>query len=333
MDYEQYSIPFAIPSKSGILYIKEGIMLQLFDLHCDSIERYKESGTDFLSPNTHFSLGELKQFKRLCQTFAIFIPDIIRGDDAFQYFEEHRLYLMNLLTQQNTLAEMATSAHEIERITEQGKCAIVLSVEGGAVLGGKIERVAYLQQCGVKMFTLVWNGENEIGSGSVTEKGLTSFGKDVVRGLEDHNIIVDVSHLNDQGFDDLCTIARKPFIATHSNLRSVCNHPRNLRDDQFAEIVQRKGLVGLNLFQEFISEERDGGTMDNLYRHIERMLELGGENVIACGSDFDGADIHPSLKTPVAWARGAEYLVDRGIPEGVVRKIYFENALRFFEGD
>ncbi len=307
-------------------------MLQLFDLHCDSIERYKESGTDFLSPNTHFSLHQLGEFDRLCQTFAIFIPDTIRGDEAFHYFEAHRLYLMELLKQQSSLVAMAHHASDIRRITEQGKCAVILSVEGGAVLGGKIERIAYLQQCGVKMFTLVWNGENEIGSGSATEKGLTPFGKRVVSELETHAITVDVSHLNDRGFDDLCGVATQPFIATHSNLRSVCNHPRNLREDQFVEIVRRKGLVGLNLFQEFISLEKQGGTMENLYRHIDRMLELGGEDVIACGSDFDGADIHPTLANPVAWARGAEYLLERGIPERVVRKIYFENALRFFEG-
>ena len=303
--------------------------MQLFDLHCDSIVAYKEKGTDFLSRETQFSLNELKNFDRLCQTMAVFIPDQLRKEPAKEYFDLHVAYLRQLLEQQADLAEQALSAADIERITRDGKCACILSVESGAALAGKLENVKYLADCGVKMLTLVWNGENELGSGHDTDHGLTVFGKQVIAEMEAQKIIVDVSHLNDRGFEDLCEIATRPFIATHSNLRAVAGHRRNLTDAQFREIVKRKGLVGINLCQIFISDEGKGD-VDHMYRHIDRMLELGGEHVIACGSDFDGADIEEGLNTPVKFAKAADYLLKKGISEQIVNKMYFENAMEFF---
>lgn len=304
--------------------------MQLFDLHCDSVVNFRSMNSDFLCEETQFSLRELKKFKRYCQTMAIFIPDDIRGEKAFQYFCAHKDYLDSLLTKQADFAAHARSAEDIKRINREGKCAVFLSVEGGAVLAGQLEKVDYLAKCGVKMMTLVWNGENEIGSGHQTEKGLTSFGRDVVRRMEEKGIVVDVSHLNDRGFDDLCKIAEKPFIATHSNLRSACSHKRNLTEEQFGEIVRRKGLVGVNLYEQFLADDHKGD-MDSLYRHVSRMLELGGESIIACGSDFDGADIDPTLDTPVKFASFADYLLQKGISEEVVDKMFFENALQFFQ--
>ena len=131
----------------------------------------------------------------------------------------------------------------MERITGEGKCALILSAESGACLGGRLERVEELYEAGVRFLGLVWNGENELGSGHSNEKrGLTEFGRQVIRRMEQLSMIVDVSHLNDRGFDQVCEVGERPFIATHSNLRSVAGHMRNLTEDQFQEIVRRGGL-------------------------------------------------------------------------------------------
>lgn len=303
--------------------------MQLFDLHCDSIVNYCRQNADFLTGDTQFSLRDLQQFDRLCQTLAVFIPDNIRGEAASEYFRVHLVYLHKLLEKQNNLAQLALEARDIERITGEKKCALLLAVESGAALAGRIENVDYLADSGVRMMTLVWNGPNELGSGHGTDKGLTPFGREAIKRMEEKHIIVDVSHLNDRGFDELCQIAEKPFIATHSNLRSVAGHRRNLTHDQFREIVRQRGLVGINLHEPFLTDDGHG-TMDAMYRHIYKMLELGGENIIACGSDFDGADIDSSLDTPLKFAASAEYLIKKGIPEAVTKKIFFDNALEFF---
>lgn len=308
---------------------KETHNMQLFDLHCDSIVNFRKTGADFYCDETQFSLKELDKFKRLCQTMAIFIPDEIRGEDALRYFDDHREYLDMLIKKQSDITGRAYTAEDIEQITAQGRCAVLLSVESGAALAGRVENVDYLADCGVQMMTLVWNGVNEIGSGHGTDQGLTEFGKQVVKRMEEKKIIVDISHINDRGFDEVCEIAARPFIATHSNLRTVCSHKRNLTDAQFREIVRRKGLVGVNLFENFLSDDHKGD-QDSLYRHVSRMLELGGEDVIACGSDFDGADIDATLDTPAKFAASADYLIGRGISENIIEKMFFTNALGFF---
>ena len=167
-------------------------------------------------------------------------PDEIRGEEAVEYFKVHRDYLKKLTKKQPELAEQAYTAEDIECITNVGKCAVVLSVESGAALGGKLENVDMLADSGVKMLTLVWNGINELGSGHNTEQGLTDFGKQVIRKMEERKIIVDVSHLNDPGFEDVCEIATKPFIATHSNLRAVCSHRRILRMISSKRLLEEK---------------------------------------------------------------------------------------------
>lgn len=304
--------------------------MKLFDLHCDTVTELCKTQQDLFSTKTQLSLNYLKAFKEWCQTFAIFIPDDYRGQAAEDYFETNYKYFMHLMEKHNEVIEMVNSSRDIQKITAKGKCAAILSIEGGACINGKLENVQSLAQKGVKMLTLVWNGENEIASGHNTDKGITSFGHDVVKELENNNIIVDVSHLNDRGFEELTGIAKKPFIATHSNSRSVASHRRNLTDEQFKYIVQQKGLVGLNLFELFISDAPNMGTPENLMKHVYHLLEIGGEDVLCCGSDFDGADIHQLLNNPEKFGYFNEYMLKCGISKKIVDKIMFENALNFF---
>lgn len=139
------------------------------------------------------------------------------------------------------------------------------------------------------------------------------------------------THLNDKGMEQLMGgIATKPIIATHSNLRSICSHKRNLTEEMFQYIVEHKGLVGLNLLHNFVSDNEMKDSKAELFCHVYRMLELGGEDVIACGSDFDGG-IESQMDNPAKFASFGEYMLENGISRRIVDKIMFENALHFFE--
>ena len=305
--------------------------MKLFDLHCDTIERMEELGEDMLTDKTQLSLKYLPQIEKWCQTFAIFIPDRYRGQDAVNYYEQVLAYLHKMLKKHSDIVEWADTADDIRRITGSHKCAALLSVEGGAVLAGKLENVEKLKKDGVKMMTLTWTGPNEIASGNVDpEMGFTPFGREVVREMERQNIIVDVSHLNDKGMEELMGFATKPIIATHSNLRSICSHKRNVTEEMFRYIVEHKGLCGLNLLHGFVSDEPMKDSKAELFRHVYRMLELGGEDVIACGSDFDGG-ITSQMDNPALFASFGDYMVEHGISRRISDKIMFENALHFFE--
>lgn len=303
--------------------------MRLFDLHCDTIVELGKRKEDFFQNTTQFSLRDLEKITPYVQTMAIFVPDGMRGEEALEYVDIYSAYLEEMVKKHSDWAETAVSAADISRITAGGKCAIMRSLENGSALGHNLEKVGEYVRRGFRMMTLVWNGENELGSGHATEKGLTGFGRQVIRRMEESGMIVDCSHLNDRGFDELCEIAKKPFIASHSNSRAVCPHKRNLTDGQFLEIVKRKGLVGLNLYRSFIDEAADGSP-EGLFRHVWHMLELGGEDVIACGSDFDGANIHKELNTPLKFAGFCDYLSGKGIPDEVIEKIFWGNAMRFY---
>ena len=221
--------------------------------------------------------------------------------------------------------------HNISARLDEKPVALFLTVEGGSVLGGDIEWVDILHLLGVKMLTLTWNGENEICGGVGSDKGFTPFGRQVVARMEELGMIVDASHLNDRSFWQLCEFAQKPFCATHSNSRTVCDHPRNLTDNQFREISRRGGVVGLNYYHNFIVEGGKTNTINDLLRHLHHFLELGGEDTVALGSDFDGADLPGYLDGIGKLPALIDAVKRSGIGSETVHKLIFGNAARFLE--
>ena len=306
--------------------------MKLFDLHCDTIERMEEHGENMLTENCQLSLRYLPQVEKWCQTFAIFIPDSKRGADAMEYYERVRAYFHKMLDEHKDIVEFVHNADDIKRITAAKKCAAVLSVEGAAVLGGKLENIEKLARDGVKMMTLTWNGPNELASGNVDpQMGFTDFGREAVKEMERQNIIVDVSHLNDKGMEELMGgLATKPIIATHSNLRSICSHKRNLTEEMFQYIVEHKGLCGLNLLHNFVSDEPMKDSKAELFRHVYRMLELGGEDVIALGGDWDGATV-PAFLSDASKMPEFQNMLSKHFGKTVMQKLCSDNALAFFE--
>lgn len=149
--------------------------------------------------------------------------------------------------------------------------------------------------------------------------------------MEESGILADVSHLNDKGFDDFIKIAKKPFAASHSNARSVCGHKRNLTDAQIREMVSRNCLIGLNYCQDFLRDGDRPAVLDDLWRHVERFLELGAEHCLALGSDADGTDVPPGLDSPERFAGLYQYLLDRGLSREQADGILWKNALNFLK--
>ena len=305
------------------------------DLHCDTLtdSQYTSTGnSDTLNdPLRALSFSKMPIHTKWAQFFAIFIPDDLRGEEAIKYFEYNCKSFYRQMEKFSDMAQPCKSFADINRAFADKKFAAVLTVEGGAVLAGDIERVQVIANAGVKALTLVWNGENEIGSGNKTEKGLSSFGKLVIPELEKHNILIDVSHLNDNGFEDLLCIAKKPFIASHSNARAIASHKRNLTNAQICEIAKRGGLIGLNYYVNFLRDDGNVESLDDLYRHVMHFLTLGADKCIALGSDYDGATIPEFLNSIEKVFSIYEYFLSRGISSQLADDIMFGNAYRFFE--
>ena len=298
--------------------------MKIFDLHCDTIEALKKHNETFDNSTTQFTMKGQENLEKAVQFLAVWLPDHLRGQEAVDFTNGYYEYMTEAVGKVADRAALVEDMSDLDRILKEGKWAFIRSIESGAALGGKLD---------FKMMTLTWNGINELGSGSQSEMGLTDFGKAAVRRMEEVGMIVDCSHLNDAGFEDLLNCSTKPFVASHSNLRSLCSHSRNLRDDQFKEIVARGGLCGINIYSRFLTEPDDlgAGQKEQLLRLIDRMLELGGEDVIAWGMDLDGGvTCDPSIGTPYGAAAYGEYLVEHGISREIVDKLSFDNAYRFF---
>jgi len=149
--------------------------------------------------------------------------------------------------------------------------------------------------------------------------------------MERVGMAADTAHLNDKSFWELCEFAEKPFINTHSNSRKICGHKRNVTDEMFAEIVRRGGVLGLNYGKRFIREDGSNGSVNDMLKHIHHFLELGGEDTLALGSDYDGTDLPDYLEGIDKIGSFAESIERSGIPRGVVDKILFGNANRYLK--
>lgn len=307
----------------------------LIDLHCDTLTDWKYTTTgnpDTLDdPKRVLSLTSIPEDVNWAQFYAVFIPDEERGQAAIDYFDFNRQSFDRQMKQFSDRVAPCRSYADMESAWAVGKTAAFLTVENGSVLAGDISRVKTIADAGVRAVTLVWNGENEIGSGHTTDHGLSDFGKLAIPELERHGILVDVSHLNDPGFADLLEVAQKPFVATHSNARAIASHKRNLTDDMIREMVRRDCLIGLNYFVAFLRDDRDVQSLDDLYRHTDHFFQLGGVKNLALGSDFDGALLPECLSTPSKAAGIYEYFLSRGISEGDVQGVMYGNAQAFFK--
>lgn len=282
-------------------------VLRYFDLHCDTLEKCFEQNQGLKKNDFALDTQRLSKFDRAVQVFACFIDDKFKGEQAVKRFYD---------------------LFEVYKNVDFKKVEAILSIENLNCLNGKIENLVDFARLGVKICSLVWNSKNEVASGVLAQGGLTEFGLEVVRTCEELDIVIDVSHLNETGFFELEKIATKPFIATHSNSFSVCDNKRNLSDEQFACIRDRGGLVGLNLYPVFVGKKKRG--YKDLIKHVEHFLNLGGHNILALGTDFDGAKMDERFKS-------IEQMTDLYLSfcdyfsKETADAIFFGNASKFFK--
>ncbi|WP_207712883.1 dipeptidase [Desulfofundulus sp. TPOSR] len=209
---------------------------------------------------------------------------------------------------------MITCFEDITAARAAGKIGALLAIEGGEALGGSLEVLRMFYRLGVRSLTLTWNGRNELADGVAEEEtrgGLTRFGREVVREMNRLGMLVDVSHLSEAGFWDVLEVSTAPVIASHSNTRHICNHRRNLSDDQIRALAARGGVIGLCFCPEFVHPSEP--SLDKLLDHLDHMVALGGVGCVGIGSDFDGIkNVTPGLEdvshlpslTRALWQRG-----------------------------
>lgn len=262
------------------------------------------------------------------QVFALYLPDkVARTPETLLRAAE--LFWSEVLA--SPRMKLVSRPGDIADAEREGRIGAILSLEGADGLQGQLWALRLMHRLGLRLLGPTWNHANWACDGAMEPRGggLTRAGKELVAECGKLGILLDVSHLSERGFWDVASLSAKPIFASHSNVRTYKDHPRNLRDDQLKELIRAGGLIGITFVPWFLTE-REKATIDDVLRHVEYVCELGGATNVAFGSDFDGIDRHPvGLRHPGQYPALIEALLKR-YPEPIARGFAGENANRFF---
>lgn len=306
----------------------------VFDLHCDTAVELSLQKKQLASNDLHIDLERAGKLLTHHQFYAFCCVYDKGGLPLPQPLAESRFYtaVSDFYSQLSANAVRARLCRNVEDLIDAakgGRQGVFLSLEGPEVIDCDPERLEELKELGFLMTTLTWNHPNALAGPHGTEQGLTDRGRAFVRRAQELGIVVDVSHLSEKAFWDLIDITTAPIVASHSNSRAVCDHTRNLTDQQFKVICNLGGLVGLNLYAPFLRREGPADFSD-FKRHLDHFLELGGCHHLALGGDLDGCDRLPTGFQGVEnYNDLGRWLLQQGLEELTVNNVFNNNAVRF----
>ena len=259
--------------------------------------------------------------------------------------------------------QLCTRSSGIDEALDQGKVAVILGLEGGRALEGRpgqdsLSCLRTFYRLGVRSIQLTGNGRNRLADGIAeehTQGGLSRFGISVIKEMSRLGMIIDLSHLSPAGVRDVMDLTEGPIVASHSNARAVCDHPRNLTDEIIKKIAKRDGVVGLTFFSTLINKEKELATVEDLADHIDHITELVGVEHVGLGPDFSEFSIrisqwtgmrgnmegmqygdkenyfHPELKDWTHFPNISRCLLKRGYSAEAIGKVMGENFLRVYK--
>ena len=274
--------------QTGCFY-SGGMKMKIFDAHCDvpfqlwSAQWKKDFKHD---SQLHITFEQLKRRKGSIQCFAIYVPETVLYEKRFEAALQMADIFYNEILSLPGVKFIQTK--DDINMLKQDEIGAILTLEGCEAIGKEAMKLRLLYRLGVRSFGLTWNYANLLADGALETRGagLTTFGKHVVQELNTLHVWTDVSHLNERSFWDVIEIAKNP-IASHSNCTKLCQHPRNLNDEQLRALIKRNSMIGVTFVPQFLTSEKQAHIAD-IVRHIEYICSLGGENNIGFGSDFDG---------------------------------------------
>ena len=342
--------------------------MNVIDMHCDTIAQVyrgekKQENRNLLSGDLCVNLQKMKKGGYLLQNFAMFVDRSEEADPTETALGMIDCYYRQLEANQDLIAPVFTY-QDILNNQKQNKMSAMLTLEEGCVVKGSLSMLRNFYRLGVRMIALTWNYENEIGAPNLSfdengcplftkrnEKGLTEFGIEMIREMERLGMIVDVSHLSDGGFWDVLHHTSQPFVASHSDAQGQCPVCRNLTDEMIRALANRGGVMGLNYCYDFLTEtqcptslslnpdfflekekkEQKISQISDMVRHVHHIVQVGGIEVCALGSDFDGIDNGVEFQDASGVQRLYDGLVKSGFSEDEADKIFYRNALRVYK--
>ena len=311
--------------------------MNYIDLHCDTLYRlYTQEDTlpdeTLWENHGHIDLSRLHKAGALAQFFACFLNRKQTPISESHYTDALQMIrLLKSSADRHAEVSCAFSFDDYLRNKSAGKLSCFLTVEEGGILENDMSRLYTLYEEGIRLITLTWNYENELGfphnMSSQSGTGLKPFGLEVIGEMERLGMLIDVSHLSDAGFEDVYQNTNKPFVASHSCCRALCGHSRNLTDRMIRMIGERQGLVGVNFYGTFL---QDSGicSAEVIAEHLRHIVNVGGIDIAALGSDFDGMSCEMELAGCQDMPLLLPSLEKAGFTSGEIGAICYKNAER-----
>jgi membrane dipeptidase len=318
--------------------------MKVVDMHCDTIgELWKAEKAgkpiSLRSNSLHIDLEKMQKGDYLLQNFAMFVFLGREKDPLVNVLEMIDVYNRAMAENADIIGPVL-KYEDIEKNRDAGKLSGMLTIEEGAVLKGNPYVVRSLYQLGVRMLTLTWNFENEIGYPNTIVKakdydpsrhyGLKPEGIEIVREMNRVGMIVDVSHLGDDGFWDVVKYCDGPFVASHSDARAVCNHTRNMTDDMIRALADKGGVMGLNFCGDFLNPNGKS-RVEDMVRHAKHIIGVGGSDILGLGTDYDGIDGDLELDHCDKMPLLAQEMERQGFSTEQIEKIFHGNVLRLYQ--
>ena len=297
-----------------------------FDAHCDTALRVYDMGLSLNKNKLQVDISRLTEYAPSAQVFSICAPHRAGMTDHTGWAIDELLRQIRLHSDKVMLC---LSAADIDKAEEEGKVAALISVEGAEKLDCSIEKLKENYKKGLRIVHLSWNHPNELTGTCMDGGGLTEKGAEFVKAAQEMGVALDMSHISEKAFWDIQAIATKPVLAGHSNSKTVCDHFRNLTDEQFTALVKTGGVAGLNMYLDILGHGRD---VDAVIKHAEHFLSLGGEKALCLGGDLDGIPEMPKgMKGVQDMGLIYEAMLKQGWSEDLVRDIFYRNLRNYME--
>lgn len=304
------------------------------DAHCDTVDRLMTGKSEL---GIRQSTGHIDIYKMIDGGVDVQVFACCVYDQGMRLIEEKISVLHKQFSKYSSFIKLAKKLSDVNQADKDGKLSGIFAIEGGRAIENKIENLKKFYDLGVRLMTINWKSTDwsDASQQEAKHNGLTNFGKEVIKEMNKLGMMIDISHSSDKTVMDVLKISDDPVIASHSNAKALCDHPRNLNDQLIKEIASANGVICVNFYPPFVRKYKAGESQRPSYKrvvdHIEHIIKVGGINCVGLGSDFDGIDkVVEGLEDATKMPRITEELLARGYPEEEIVKIMGGNFLSIF---
>ena len=299
------------------------------DTHCDT-PMFFPKGVDFGSRDKQLlvDLHKMTEGRQDATVMVAYLPQ--PTDHPTAYADNIFDKIEALVARNSRYLSIARTPADLWMNKHQGKKSIMLGIENGHALDGKIENLYHFARRGIVYMTLCHNGDNDIcdsARGNETHNGISAFGRQVVSEMNRLGIMVDLSHAAEKSFYDALELSATPIVCSHSSCRALCDHPRNLTDEQMRALAAKGGVMQVTLYNGFLIKDGEA-TIEDAMRHLQHAIDVMGIDHVGLGTDFDGDGGIRGLANSAELTNFSRRLMALGFSEEDIQKIWGGNFLR-----